>query len=112
MRKNYCVIAYSEKENRGIAFPKGEHVKPEEFFKELKEIAENPKEIKEKAMIVVLVFKTKMYCKPTPMSEFLKDKKGSQVLANDNMVRELYEFYFARAKLQVGPNGISYTFCG
>lgn len=112
LRKKCSVIAYSEADNRGIAFPKDPKVDVNDFITELQEIAEKCEEVKVGTIIVPLVFDSTYKENYRAMSKFLKDKKGWYVLKNKKIVRELYKFYFANSIPEFSPGGVNYIFLG
>ena len=112
LRKKYCVIAYNEDENRAIAFPRNTKVKVNDFINELKEIAEKAEEIRAGIVVVSLVFDPKYKENYEPMKKFLQNKNSPILLRSDKKVKELYDFYFSNAIIQLSPAGPSYCFVG
>ena len=107
-RNSYSVIALNKQKSLGIAFPTNKNVLLGEFVKEV--ISEASK-IDNIIDIVLLSFDEEEEQMYLPMEKFL-DGKDPSILDNDEVVEELYEFYFKNAVPQIVSSGVNYIFIG
>ncbi len=113
IKRSACsVIVYDEEQGKGIAFPANPAVEIEQFVKELQQITCSNEIIKPGVVITPMVFDPQFESNYRPMSEFLEDKVGTQILDDDQQAEELYRFYYTHAMLVLSPGGVSFMYMG
>ncbi len=107
-RYDYSVLVYDGVEKRGLAFPKSETTTVYDFINEVKR---KSSKMDFGIVLALLSFDPAYVFNYRPMKQFLNGRDVS-ILQDDNNVKELYQFFFAHAILEVSTYGMDYVFLG
>ena len=108
IRNRNTVIVCDDQQLTGIILAKCKKTEWEDIYDDLRKCDEK---IKPATHIEILLLDPQYVGNYRPVEKFLNGR-DIKILEDDEVVKELYKYFYGNANLKIGVNGVDYSFIG